>query len=93
MLVVLLCRVNNGPSDNATHCRTDLSSFSVSIGWRCVPAALTVSHDDVSHIIYSMTQLPASGGVLVCTRGATHAELGADSTAQYSKVQYRMTNN
>lgn len=49
-----------------------------------MPAALTVSHDDVPHIIYSMTQLPTSGSVLVCTHGAAHAELGAYSTVQYS---------
>lgn len=88
MLVALLCWLNNGPSDNAAHCRTDLLSFSVSIGWHCVPAALIVSHDDVPHIIYSMTQLPTSRSVLVCTRGAADAELGA-----YSTVQYRMANN
>lgn len=46
----------------------------------CQLLSLTPSHGDVPGIIYSMTQLPATAGVLVCTRGAADAELGAYST-------------
>ncbi len=46
----------------------------------CQLLSLTPSHDDVRLIIYSMTQLPASGGSLLCTHEAADAELGAYST-------------
>lgn len=46
----------------------------------CQLLYLTPSHDNVPCIIYSMTQLPASAGVSVCTCGAADAELGAYST-------------
>ncbi|KAG7222459.1 hypothetical protein INR49_016228 [Caranx melampygus] len=84
--------------DAALQILADLSSSSASIRWRCGPApllSLTPSHDDGPHIIYSMTQLPASGdGGSVGKRpvGAADAELvggrlamgGADGGAPYS---------